>query len=101
MKFLIGLISLAGVCVIAAGAESKLLLHFGNVLGLFAGTFALIVLLTALWRAPEGYEDDGGFLIGAGHSQTEHRRDVRFAQAIRALKMDMDRLSAAPERCLN
>ena len=65
MKFLIGLISLAGVCVIAAGAESKLLLHFGNVLGLFAGTFALIVLLTALWRAPEGYEDDGGFLIGA------------------------------------
>jgi len=52
----------------------------------------LIVLLTALWRAPEGYEDDGGFLIGAGHSQTEHRRDVRFAQAMRASKMDLARL---------
>jgi len=101
MKFLIELISLAGFCVIAACVGDKLVLHFGNVLGLFAGTFALIVLLTALWRAPEGYEDDGGFLIGAGHSQTERRRDVRFAQAIRALKMDMDRLSAAPERCLN
>ena len=92
MKFLIGLISLAGVCVIAAGAESKLLLHFGNVLGLFAGTFALIVLLTALWRAPEGYEDDGGFHIGAGHGQTEQPRDVRLAQAMRALKIDMPRL---------
>ena len=92
MKFLIGLIALAGFCVIAARVESKLLLHFGNVLGLLAGTFALIALLTALWRAPEGYEDDGGFHIGSRHGQTEHPRDVRLAQAMRALKMDMTRL---------
>jgi len=92
MKFLIGLISLAGFCVIAARVESKLLLHFGNVLGLFAGTFVLIALLTALWRAPEGYEDHGGFHIGARYGQTEHPRDVRLAQAMRALKMDMTRL---------
>lgn len=92
MKFLIGLISLAGFCVIGARVEDKLVLHFGNVLGLFAGTFALIALLTALWRAPEGYEDAGGFHIGTCHGQTEYPRDVRHAQAMPALKMDMARL---------
>jgi hypothetical protein len=88
MKFVFGVISLAGFCVIAAGLEYKLILQFGDLPGLVAGMFAL----TALWRAPEGYEDAGGFHIGAAPGQTEHVRHAELAQPRRAWKMDMARL---------
>lgn len=92
MKFVFGLISLAGFCVIAAGLEYKLILQFGDLPGLVADMFALLALLTALWRAPEGYEDAGGFHIGAAPGQTEHVRHAELAQPRRAWKMDMARL---------
>jgi hypothetical protein len=92
VKFLIGLISWAGFCVIAACLEYKLILRFGDLPGLLAGTFALIALLTALWRAPEGYEDAGGFHIGAVPGQNEHVRHAELARPRRAFKMDMARL---------
>jgi hypothetical protein len=90
MEVFIGLISLLGFCVIAADVESKLVLCSGN--GLFAGTFVLIALLTALWHAPEGYEDARGFHFGARHGQTERPRDVRLAQPMTTVKMAMARL---------
>ena len=48
-----------------ASVEYELLTWLGILFDLFVSVFALFVLLGALLRAPEGYEDENGFHIGA------------------------------------
>jgi hypothetical protein len=50
-------------CVSVASVEYKLVMSFGIAFDLFASVFALFVLLGALLRAPEGYEDENAFHI--------------------------------------
>jgi hypothetical protein len=45
--------------------EYDLVTRFGIMLSGFVSAFALLVLVGALLRAPEGYEDEYGFHIGA------------------------------------
>ena len=51
------------VCVSVASVEYKLVMSFGIAFDLFASVFALFMLLGALLRSPEGYEDENGFHI--------------------------------------
>ncbi|PYK17466.1 MAG: hypothetical protein DME55_10120 [Verrucomicrobia bacterium] len=50
--------------VTAASVEYDLAMHF-RILSSVASVCGLFVLVGALLRAPEGYEDDTGFHIGA------------------------------------
>ena len=52
------------IWVSAAGIEYGLAMHF-RILFSVASVLGLVVLLGGLFRAPEGYEDDNGFHIGA------------------------------------
>jgi hypothetical protein len=52
------------IWVCAAGIEYDLAIHF-RILFSVASVLALVVLLRGLYRAPEGYEDESGFHIGA------------------------------------
>ena len=52
------------IWVSAAGVEYDLAIHF-RILSSVASLLALVVLLGGLFRAPEGYEDENGFHIGA------------------------------------
>ena len=45
--------------------EYDLVTRFGIMLSGFVSAFALLVLVCALLRAPEGYEDESGFHFGA------------------------------------
>ncbi len=51
-------------CVSAVWAEYNLMMRFGVRFSV-ASVSALFLLLSALLRAPEGYEDQNGFHIGA------------------------------------
>ena len=51
--------------VSAAGVEYDLVIHLGVLLSVFLSAFALSVPMGGLLRAPEGYEDENGFHIGA------------------------------------
>ncbi|HZR06323.1 MAG TPA: hypothetical protein VFA61_10910 [Candidatus Udaeobacter sp.] len=51
--------------VSVASIEYELVRWLGILFNLFISVFALSVLLGALLRAPEGYEDENGFHIGA------------------------------------
>ena len=62
---LIACIFLAILYVTVACGEYHVVMRFGILPGVFVGFFALFVLLGALLRAPEGYEDETGFYIGA------------------------------------
>jgi hypothetical protein len=64
-KSVIAFIFLVIVWLIVATVECDLALHFGILYTAFVSVFALSLLLGALLRAPEGYEDENGFHIGA------------------------------------
>lgn len=52
------------IWVSAACIEYDLAMHF-RILFSVASVLGLVVLLGGLFRAPEGYEDENGFHIGA------------------------------------
>jgi hypothetical protein len=60
-KLVIAFVFLVMLWVSVAGVEYELVMWFGIVFNLFVSVFALCVLLGALFRAPEGYEDENGF----------------------------------------
>jgi len=62
-KLVIAFVFLIMVCVSVASVEYKLVTSFGIPFSLFASVFAVFVLLGAILRAPEGYEDENGFHI--------------------------------------
>jgi hypothetical protein len=64
-KSVIAFIFLVIVWLIVATVECDLALHFGILYTAFVSVFALSLLLGALLRAPEGYENENGFHIGA------------------------------------
>jgi hypothetical protein len=64
-KSAIAFIVLVVIWVSVAGVEYDLVMRFGILFNVFVRVFALSVLLGALLRAPEGYEDQNGFHIGA------------------------------------
>jgi hypothetical protein len=64
-KSVIAFIFLVMVWLTAATVECDLALHFGILCSVFVSVFALFMLLGALLRAPEAYEDENGFHIGA------------------------------------
>jgi hypothetical protein len=51
--------------VSVARVEYNLVMRFGILFSFFVNVSASFVLLDALLRAPEGYEDEMGFIIGA------------------------------------
>jgi hypothetical protein len=63
-KSALAFVFLVLIWAIAAGIEYDLAIHF-RILFSVASVLALIVLLAGLCRAPEGYEDESGFHIGA------------------------------------
>ena len=63
-KSAIAFIFLVVLGVSVAGVEYDLAMHF-RIASSVASVCGLIVLLGALLRAPEGYEDETGFHIGA------------------------------------
>ena len=64
-KAVIAFLFLIMAWVSVASVEYELLMWLGILFNLFVTVFALSVLLGALLRAPEGYEDKNGFHIGA------------------------------------
>lgn len=50
-------------------------------LSLFASAFGMIVLLSALLRAPEGYEDGDGFHLSIQRERTNSIRPIRRSLA--------------------
>ena len=62
-KLVIAFVCLIMVSVSVASVEYELVMSFGIPFNLFASVFALFVLLAALLRASEGYEDANGFHI--------------------------------------
>ena len=63
-KPVIAFVFLVILFVTAAWAEYDLAMHF-RIAPSVASVCGLIVLLGALLRAPEGYEDENGFHVGA------------------------------------
>ena len=63
-KLVIAFVLLTVLCVSAVWTEYNLMMRFGIRFSV-ASVSALFVLLSALLRAPEGYEDQNGFHIGA------------------------------------
>ena len=64
-KSVIAFIFLVVLGVSVAGVEYDLVMRFGILFNVFVRFLALFVVLGALLRAPEGYEDENGFHIGA------------------------------------
>ena len=62
-KLAIVFILLTGFCVSVVWAEYNLMMRSGITFSV-TSIFALLVVLNALLRAPEGYEDENGFHIG-------------------------------------
>jgi hypothetical protein len=60
-KSVIDVVFLIMVWMSVASVEYELVMFFGIFSNLFITVFALFVLLVALFRAPEGYEDENGF----------------------------------------
>ncbi|HYY35557.1 MAG TPA: hypothetical protein VE867_04210 [Candidatus Binatia bacterium] len=65
----IALIFLAALCASAACVEYDLAMRFGV---LFSAFGLFVLLLSALLRAPEGYEDENGFHIVAQPARARH-----------------------------
>jgi hypothetical protein len=63
MKNIAGLICLASFCAGTVWVEYQAISRFGGAFILIAGASALAVLLGALFRAPEGYEDTNGLHV--------------------------------------
>ena len=72
-KPVIVFIFLVAACASVAFVEYDLVMHFQMLSGFFATVFTLfMLLLVALLRAPEGYQDENGFhfsvaTVGAPH----------------------------------
>jgi uncharacterized Tic20 family protein len=64
-KLVIAFVFLIMVWVSVISLEYELVMCFGILFNLFVSVFALFVVLGALLRAPEGYEDENGFHVGA------------------------------------
>jgi hypothetical protein len=64
-KLVIAFVFLIMVWVSVASVEYELVMCFGILFNVFVSVFALFVLVGALFRAPEGYEDENGFHTGA------------------------------------
>jgi hypothetical protein len=63
---IIAFVFLVALCAGVACVEYNLAMRCGILFSVFADVFALyLLLLGALLRAPEGYEDENGFHIGA------------------------------------
>jgi hypothetical protein len=63
LKLIITVISLVLFCASAVYAEYILALRLGIAFTLFVGISGLAVVSGTLRKAPEGYEDEGGFHI--------------------------------------
>jgi hypothetical protein len=74
-KLAIAFSFLSVLCVSAIWAEYNLAMRLG-ILFRVASVFGLLVLLGALLRAPEGYEDDNGFHIRARRKEARHPRHM-------------------------
>jgi hypothetical protein len=83
VKLVIGIIFLAGVCVTSLWAEYNLAMGFPIMFGV-ASVACLVALLTALLRAPEGYENENGFHIRARRRHAHHPRYVLTASGSRS-----------------
>ena len=75
VKSVIGFIFLVGVCVTSLWAEYNLVTRFPILLAV-ASVSSLLALLTALLRAPEGYENESGFHIRARRKQGRRPRPI-------------------------
>jgi hypothetical protein len=64
-KSVIAFVFLMVLWVSAAGVEHDLAVHVGFLLSACVSIVVLVVLLGGLFRAPEGYEDESGFHVGA------------------------------------
>jgi len=62
-KLVIAFVLLTVLCVSAVWTEYNLMMRFGITFSV-ASVSGLSVLLVALIRAPEGYEDENGFHFG-------------------------------------
>jgi hypothetical protein len=74
-KSVIGFIFLVGVCVTSLWAEYYLAIRFAIMFSV-ASVFGLSVLLGALLRAPEGYENENGFHVRARRKQARRPRHI-------------------------
>lgn len=74
-KSVIGFIFLVGVCVTFLWAEYYLATRFAIMFSI-ASIFGLLVLLGALLRAPEGYENENGFHVHARRKQARRPRHI-------------------------
>ena len=64
-KSVVAFIVLVVLWVSAVSVEYDLVMRLGILFSGSVSLFALSILLGALLRAPEGYEDENGFHIGA------------------------------------
>ena len=64
-KSVVAFIFLVLLWVSVTGAEYALVMHLGILSNVLVSVFVLSLLLGALLGAPEGYEDESGFHIGA------------------------------------
>jgi hypothetical protein len=76
-KLVIAFIFLGVLCASAVFfAEYALVMRFGIIPSVFVSVLGSLVLLGALLRAPEGYEDENGFHIRARRKRSIHPRHV-------------------------
>ena len=75
VKCVIRFIFLVGVCVTSLWAEYNLAVRFAIMVSVVSVS-GLLALLSALLRAPEGYENENGFHIHARLKQARRPRHV-------------------------
>lgn len=74
-KSVIGFIFLVGISVTFLWAEYYLATRFAIIFSI-ASIFSLLVLLSALLRAPEGYENENGFHVHVRRKQARRPRHI-------------------------
>jgi hypothetical protein len=80
MKIIAGIICLASFCAGTIWVEYEAISRLGGAFVLIAAASALAVLLAALFRAPEGYEDPDGLHIRPDTRRFGPTRQVRLSQ---------------------
>ena len=65
MKSVIAFVFLIVIWASATGVEYDLAIHLGFLFSAVVSFLAFVVLISGVFRAPEGYEDENGFHIGA------------------------------------
>jgi len=71
-RLVIAFIFLVVVCIIAVWAEYNLVMGFGIIFSIVSAC-GLLAIVTALLRAPEGYENENGFRVRARRRQARPR----------------------------